>query len=1082
MLTSNVEETSNPQDNGGKACSSTSEDPDNEGWILVTHRRRGKKSPPKDKQAPRRSKMVKQPFRKVMPKVMSRKIKEVQSKGDQGNDEGQSPRKKGKKPFLCTKENNDLIEGLKNLTLPLTSLEESKFTKSPLKGFVRPTKGPLVKHDDFPSQRANGFDPNAYKLLIRAGYKQEEVSKLVHKPSEPTKETSQNLSKNRKAWQKKTNVVKATKSGFGFAPLKLKIHKETSRYIMTEEVDDEEDTPVESSRLSVFNRLGTTTTRTSIFDRLNMPSNQETLRLDLKVAVHHLAVKKGVRPIKQAQRCLHPNLIPQIEAEVNKLIEAGFIRGVKYPTWISNIVLVRKKNGQIRVYVDFRDLNYACSKDDFPLPLTEIMVDATTGHEALSFMDGSSGYNQIRMDPKDEELTTFRTPKGIYCYKVMPFGLKNAGATYQRAMQKIFDDMLHRNVECYADDLVVKSKKRVDHLEDLHQVFERLRRYQLRMNPLKCAFGVSLGKFLGFIVCHRGIEIDQSKIDAIIKMPEPSNLHELKSFQGRLVYIRRFISNLAVLRAPIPGRPLILYIVAQERFLGALLAQQNDEGKESALYYLSRILNDPLKYLMSKLVLSGRLAKWALLLQEFDITYIPQKAVKGQALSDFLADYLIPDDWKFSEDLPDEDVLYIEIPKPWKLYFDGAARQDGVGAGVIFITPEGEVLPYAFTLIKNYSNNMAEYQALIISLEMAVDMQITQLKVFGDSKLVINQVFTLYEVKKPELLPYVNYVKKLLKWFDKASMEHVLRKENRQADSLANLASVIASPNTELKVHLCKRWIIPPITLGEEVDIESNVVSVLEGGKEDWQQSLIDYLEHGKLPNDSRHKTKIKHRALRSIYFKGTHYRRSFDRVFLRCLGDEEAYKALQEAHSGICGAHQSGAKLHFQIKRMGYYWPTMVKDSMDYAKRCQACQFHANFIHQPSKPLHPTVTSWPFDAWGLDLVGPLPKSSTGHLYILAATNNFSKWVEAASYREVKKETVATFIRTNIIYRSAVLPLERQIPSLRIAIQEGLSNEDNVRLRLEELEALDEKTLEAHQRLECYQARLSKAFNKKVKP
>ncbi|WRX10057.1 Integrase [Theobroma cacao] len=978
MLTSNVEETSNPQDNGGKACSSTSEDPDNEGWILVTHRRRGKKSPPKDKQAPRRSKMVKQPFRKVMPKVMSRKIRysreqkinriqiddgsavnlfplktmkelgipldellksrlmiqgfnlegqrtigkvklqlliddmesnplfhvidanttyningqvktvianakpfttaeahlvdakfylestfveEVQSKGDQGNDEGQSPREKGKKPFLCTKENNDLIEGLKNLTLPLTSLEESKFTKSPLKGFVRPTKGPLVKHDDFPSQRANGFDPNAYKLLIRAGYKQEEVSKLVHKPSEPTKETSQDLSKNRKAWQKKTNVVKATKSGFGFAPLKLKIHKETSRYIMTEEVDDEEDTPVESSRLSVFNRLGTATTRTSIFDRLNMPSNR--------------------------------------------------------------------------------------------------------------------------------------------------------------------------------------------------------------------------------------------------------------------------------------GRPLILYIVAQERFLGALLAQQNDEGKESALYYLSRILNDPLKYLMSKLVLSGRLAKWALLLQEFDITYIPQKAVKGQALSDFLADYLIPDDWKFSEDLLDEDVLYIEILKPWKLYFDGAARQDGVGAGVIFITPEGEVLPYAFTLIKNYSNNMAEYQALIISLEMAVDMQITQLKVFGDSKLVINQVFTLYEVKKLELLPYVNYVKKLLKWFDKASMEHVLRKENRQADSLANLASVIASPNTELKVHLCKRWIIPPITLGEEVDLESNVVSVLEGGKEDWQQSLIDYLEHGKLPNDSRHKTKIKHRALRSIYFKGTLYRRSFDGVFLRCLGDEEAYKALQEAHSGICGAHQSGAKLHFQIKRMGYYWPTMVKDSMDYAKRCQACQFHANFIHHPSKPLHPTVTSWPFDAWGLDLVGPLPKSSTGHLYILAATNNFSKWVEAASYREVKKKTVATFIRTNIIYRSGVpqciitdngkqftmeklcaqfnfkqynssmyhapanglveafkktlcnlfkkianpvLPLERQIPSLRIAIQEGLSNEDNVRLRLEELEALDEKTLEAQQRLECYQARLSKAFNKKVKP
>ena len=187
--------------------------------------------------------------------------------------------------------------------------------------------------------------------------------------------------------------------------------------------------------------------------------------------------------------------------------------------------------------MDFWDLNNACPKDDFPLPLTEIMVDATTSHEALSFMDGLSGYNQIRMAPKDEELTTFRTPKGIYCYKVMPFGLKNAGATYQRAMQKIFDDMLHKNVECYVDDLVVKSKKRADHLIDLCQVFKRLQRYQLKMNPLKCAFGISSGKFLQFIVRHRGIEIDQSKIDAIMKMPKPRNLHELKTLQGRLAYI-----------------------------------------------------------------------------------------------------------------------------------------------------------------------------------------------------------------------------------------------------------------------------------------------------------------------------------------------------------------------------------------------------------------------------------------------------------------------------------------------------------------------------------------------------------------
>ena len=210
--------------------------------------------------------------------------------------------------------------------------------------------------------------------------------------------------------------------------------------------------------------------------------------LNPSIALHHLAVKKGVRPVKQAQRRFRPELIPQIETKVNKLIEAGFIREVQYPEWIININSVKRKNGQIRVCVDFRDLNNACPKDDFPLPITKVMVDATTGHEALSFMDGSSGYNQIQMNLKDEELTTFHTPKGIYCCKVMPFRLKNTGATYQRALQKIFDNVLYKYVECYVNDLVVKTKRREDHLVDLQSMFNRLRKYQLKMNPPQMRF------------------------------------------------------------------------------------------------------------------------------------------------------------------------------------------------------------------------------------------------------------------------------------------------------------------------------------------------------------------------------------------------------------------------------------------------------------------------------------------------------------------------------------------------------------------------------------------------------------------
>lgn len=181
--------------------------------------------------------------------------------------------------------------------------------------------------------------------------------------------------------------------------------------------------------------------------------------LDPKVAVHKLAVSNEKRWVKQAPRRFRPELTAQLKAEVDKLIDVGFIREVKYPTWLASIVPVKKKNGQIRICIDYRDLNEACPKDEFPVPITELLVDATTGFSALSFMVGFSGYNQIKMAPEDEELTAFRTPKGVYCYTVMPFGLKNAGATYQRAMTFIFSDMLHNTVEYYVDDLVVKSKK-----------------------------------------------------------------------------------------------------------------------------------------------------------------------------------------------------------------------------------------------------------------------------------------------------------------------------------------------------------------------------------------------------------------------------------------------------------------------------------------------------------------------------------------------------------------------------------------------------------------------------------------------
>jgi len=156
-----------------------------------------------------------------------------------------------------------------------------------------------------------------------------------------------------------------------------------------------------------------------------------------------------------------------IELEVQKLIECGFIREEQHPDWVTNILPVLKKNRKIRVCIDFCDLNIAYPKDEFPLPITDVMIDNICGFERISFMDGFSGHNQIKMYPDDEKHTSFQTPLGLFCYTVMTFGSKNVGATYPRAMSMIFYDHLRKTVECYIDDIAIKSRDKNNNLHDL---------------------------------------------------------------------------------------------------------------------------------------------------------------------------------------------------------------------------------------------------------------------------------------------------------------------------------------------------------------------------------------------------------------------------------------------------------------------------------------------------------------------------------------------------------------------------------------------------------------------------------------
>ncbi|XP_019054990.1 PREDICTED: uncharacterized protein LOC109115426 [Nelumbo nucifera] len=262
---------------------------------------------------------------------------------------------------------------------------------------------------------------------------------------------------------------------------------------------------------------------------------------------------------------------------------------------------------------------------------------------------------------------------------------------------------------------------------------------------------------------------------------------------------------------------------------------------------------------MTRPILSERLAKWALFLLEFDITYVSQKAMKGQTLVDFLVDHPILADWELSEDLLDEEIFYIDILPAWVMFFDGATHKDGAGAGVVFVSPQREILTFLFVLTELCSNNMAEYQALIIGLEMAIDLEIHYLTVYGDSKLVINQLKIEHEVHKDDLVLYYHYAIQLLKEFEHVTIEHVPRSKNKQADALANLAAVLALTSDEaIAIPICAKWVLPFKSPQEEIEQESNVAFVFSIDVEDWRQPFINYLQHGKLPEDPKHRDEIR--------------------------------------------------------------------------------------------------------------------------------------------------------------------------------------------------------------------------------
>jgi len=288
------------------------------------------------------------------------------------------------------------------------------------------------------------------------------------------------------------------------------------------------------------------------------------------------------------------------------------------------MVLVKKANGKWKMCVDFTDLNKACPKDSYPLPSIDALANSTSGCRLLSFLDAFSGYNQIMMHPRDECKTAFMTESSCDCYKAIPFGIKNARATYQWIMDRVLAPILGQKVQTYVDDMVVTTQQREQHATDMEELFTTIAKYRLKLNPEKCVFGVEAGKFLGFLLTKQGIEANPEKCAAIINMKSLISVKEVQQLTGRMaalpwfvsaggekghpyfqclrrnnkfvwtreceeafVKLKRYLANPPVLCKPELSTPLRLYFSVTEKML------QEQDQVQRPIYFVSKVLQGP---------------------------------------------------------------------------------------------------------------------------------------------------------------------------------------------------------------------------------------------------------------------------------------------------------------------------------------------------------------------------------------------------------------------------------------------------------------------------------------------------------
>uniref|UniRef100_A0A2N9G140 Uncharacterized protein n=1 Tax=Fagus sylvatica TaxID=28930 RepID=A0A2N9G140_FAGSY len=765
---------------------------------------------------------------------------------------------------------------------------------------------------------------------------------------------------------------------------------------------------------------------------------------------------------------------------------------------------VKKKNGKWRVCIDFTDLNKACPKYPFPLPRIDQLVDSALRHARLSFLDAFQGYHQIPMNPADQEKTAFITPRGTYCYRVIPFGLKNAGATYQRMVTKMFGHMIGRTVEVYIDDMLIKSLREENHLADLLQVFDILRKDNLHLNASKCTFGVGSGKFLGHVVSKRGIEANPDQIAALINLAEPRNIKQVQRLTGMIAALERFISRSAdkckpffrllgkrsrfvldeecsaafqaikaylstppCLSIPNLGEPLFLYLAVSDHAVSAVLVRELAQ-EQRPIFFVSKAMDEiELRYLpleKAALALLHAAKKLPHYFQSSTVTVLSDLPLKMLLQrSDFTRRIT-----RWGLDLDAEK---------WELFVDGASNSKGSGAGIVLISPEGLVLEQAVQLRFSVLNNEAKYEAMLIGLRTAKKLGANHLQIFCDSQLVANQISGEYQARDDRMSAYLTVARTLLAEFGSTHVAQIGREHNSHADILAKLAMTL---ELDIQRTVCIETLEQPSFQDQEVSVCS--ISI----RPSWMDPILSYLKDNKLLEDKKEAKMIKQKApIFWVSKEGLLYRRSFTGPYLLCVHPNRVKDFLFEIHEGICGSHTGGRSLAHRAISQGYWWPYMQADALKYVVISDnGTQFESRLFKRFCSELG--IRNF-FSSSGYPQSNGQAEISNkvilnGIKRKLEAAKG--KWVEELpsilwTYRTTVRKSTSETPFALAFGVEAIIPLEIGMPTIRTTEFAVQTNEDNLH---KDLDLVEERRDLAMVHLAAYQQRMRREHNKNVKP